>query len=178
MTATTIISRDTKDALLAMIEANCIEPVTMNEVYLAQKRHLKRAFSTVAKAMSELVEEGSLVTRPELVTEGPPKRRRGNAAMMYWPASKGRTIPIRKTDIQFPGVSRASAVGASARGRIKPKYRRRPAKDSSVQTGQASTVTRRPAKDSEMQTGNRIERLEKRVAELEAVISSFRKILN
>ena len=173
-----LIGRDTKDKLLAMIERNIIEPVSANEIFLAQRKGLRKAYSTVSRALVELVAEGSLIARPELPSERVPNRRRGNAPMMFWPTSKGKTVPVRKTDMQFPGVHRAATTGIATRSRTKPKFRRRPAIDSSVQTGRADTVTRRPAIDLSMQTGNRIERLEKRVAELESVIARLGKILN
>jgi len=163
-------SSATKQRLLNMITEHASQPVTISEVFLAQRGTRRKSWSTISVAIRDMVAEGTLIARDETDAEQALRGdSRGKRARFYWPASSGR-MPERTADSIFTGISLRETVGVGS------KYKNRPAKARKVQTGK--DLMHRPGSASEMQTGNRIERLEKRVRELETVISSLRKILN
>jgi hypothetical protein len=180
MTKTKIKNRQISEAklivLLDFINKTCTEPVTSGELFLAQMRDpkLNLSWSSFAQGLRQLAIAGRIKSRP--VNQSERELRgdsRGRLALMYWPISLGASATRTSVSV-FPGIKITDAVGTSAQFRSG----HRPAKRIRVQTGQPAKKAVRPAKAADVQTGNRIERLEKRIVELESVIANLRKILS
>lgn len=167
------VSEDTKHKLTILL-AGCDQPVTANEVFLAQRKVLGKGYFTIAEALRALAAEGALLSRTETAKERWNFRpnTQGRDCKFYWHPKLGTDVARRSASV-FPGVTLADSIGVKQRA-----TGLRPAKRLKVQTGSLVNKAVRPAKAADVQTGNRIERLEKRVLELEAVITSLRKILN
>lgn len=173
-------SAETIDKIFSIIEKSP-QPVTLGEIFIAQQANLGKSFSTISCVMIALVETGRVIFRDETDAERALRKgARGARAKFYAPASAGVVAP--RTDLSvLPGVMLShSAVTKTRRRSLSRPLPRRSTKNAK-NTKKAKTVAHdsRPAKAAaSVQTGNRIDRLERRIADLEAIVRDLRRVIN
>jgi len=162
------------------------EPVTAREIVMHMAKHNKRRLTVeyMLNLLKKMSAEGQVFVRGESSAETAVRTNRSNSnslpARLY---SLSQTVPARTMYEVLPGVNynlKFANKGKSAKlihwqpgDHMIRRSAVRPAGDRALQTG-------RPAGDRALQTDSNleIERLRARVAELEAQISTLRKILS
>jgi len=148
------VSDDTKNAILAAVR-RASQPVTSGEVMvaLAGERRPHSPY-TINGTLRGLVADGFLVARPENDAERSMRADgsmpKGRSAILYWPAGADGLVPARTVRNVLEGVQTVAGVSQFKRTR--------------------------PAGPA-VQTGNRIDRLEREVAELRKLVASLVKAI-
>lgn len=179
----TRIAAGTKQFIWEIV-ASASQPVTIDEIVAAYRERHDRSNSTswytLYRGTYELCRDKLMFSRSETIDErfATGRYKSGPARLLYWCADAD--VPARTIDEVLPGVklSELPTLNPNSKVRYQKTKKRRPAKQSTVQTGQKTFKDVRPAIESFVQTGNRFDRLEKRIAELEKTIESLKTLLD